>query len=93
MGNLGETLIKIGAISEDNLIGVLAEQMGVEMLGAADFPEDSNQIGQAITGLDLAPRWLRAKDAVIWCGSTQSRRGHSVCRKLASVVPGASRNY
>ncbi|WOR15365.1 ATPase, T2SS/T4P/T4SS family [Hyphomonas sp. FCG-A18] len=85
-GYIGETLIKIGAISEDDLVDVLAEQMQVEKLTASDLPEDTDDVLTALDQLRLSSRWLKAVDAAIWFAD--NKHEHAQLRvSVASLHP------
>lgn len=86
-GFLGEILIKIGALSEDDLVVVLSEQMQVEILGAEGFPKDDGQVRDAIAVLGLAPRWLRAQEAVVWLDGPSSAPTELVIASLHPLRP------
>lgn len=76
-GRLGSLLIRIGALSEDQLLEVLSEQLGLPVLGReTTLPTDPAQWG--LPGLDvLGTDWMldrgallwRDDQAVIWCAS------------------------
>ncbi|MBU2605855.1 MAG: Flp pilus assembly complex ATPase component TadA [Alphaproteobacteria bacterium] len=72
-GYLGETLIKIGALSEDDLVVVLADQMGVDLLRQEEIPDATHQISDAARMLALTPRWLNAQSAVLWTATGDAR--------------------
>ena len=72
-GYIGETLIKIGAVSEDDLVLVLAEQMGVSLLSQEEVPDATHQITDAAKMLALTPRWLNAQNSVLWTATEDDR--------------------
>ena len=72
-GYIGETLIKIGAVSEDDLVGVLADQMGVDLLKPEELPEATEQITETARTLGLTSRWLNAQSAVLWTANHAPR--------------------
>ena len=67
-GRLGSVLMRIGAVSEDNLLQVLSRQLGLPVMGA-DVPapdEDAMRLTalQAPTGID----WLLDQQVLVWPG-------------------------
>ena len=67
-GRLGSVLMRIGAVSEDNLLQILSRQLGLPVMGA-DVPapdEDAMRLTalQAPTGID----WLLDQQVLVWPG-------------------------
>ena len=67
-GRLGSVLMRIGAVSEDNLLQVLSRQLGLPVMGA-EVPapdEDAMRLTalQAPTGID----WLLDQQVLVWPG-------------------------
>jgi general secretion pathway protein E len=65
---LGQILIRIGAISEDNLLPVLAEQLGIPVLDEVLLPASAAVIEQAAQLGGLSTSWLSEQGVVIWEG-------------------------
>ena len=64
-GRLGQILVRLGALSEDSLLPVLAEQLGMPVLVAAEWPQDATALR-----LDAAPGiavdWFIDQGVVPW---------------------------
>lgn len=65
---LGQILIRIGAISEDNLLPVLAGQLGIPVLDEALLPTSAAVIEQAAQLGGISTGWLAEQGVVIWEG-------------------------
>jgi len=67
-GRLGSVLMRIGAVSEDNLLQVLGRQLGLPLMGAEVPLPDEDMLrltaGQATTGID----WLLDQQVLVWPG-------------------------
>src|SRR5690606_40750728 len=44
-GRIGSILVRLGALSEESLLPVLASQLGMPLLAAAEWPEQPEAIG------------------------------------------------
>ena len=85
-GRLGSVLMRIGAVSEDNLLQVLGRQLGLPLMGS-DVPlpdEDMLRLtaGQAATGID----WLLDQQVLVCRGKAMTccaRRVTPCCRPCA----------
>src|SRR5690606_29173672 len=65
-GRLGQLLVRIGALSEDQLLEVLSAQLGVPVLGReAAIPLDPAGWG-APGNADLSVDWMLDQQAVLW---------------------------
>ena len=67
-GPIGSVLMRIGAVSEDNLLQVLSRQLGLPVMGA-DVPAPDEDIArltamQAPAGID----WLLDQQVLVWPG-------------------------
>ena len=65
-GRLGSILIRIGALSEDALLPVLAEQLGLSLLATDQLPGQSAEITNAIQASGLPADWFVDQQLVIW---------------------------
>jgi general secretion pathway protein E len=65
-GRIGAILIRIGALSEDNLLRVASDVLHMEILDARDLPSDPAVFCQAIeqSGIDLD--WWLDQELLIW---------------------------
>lgn len=66
---LGSVLVRIGAISEDMLLPVLAEQLGLDLVGEEQLPNRADDYRRAmvLTGLNLD--WFAEKGVLLWEGA------------------------
>lgn len=64
-GRLGSVLIRIGAISEEYLLPVLAEQLNVDVLTLSALPDDQ-KIYHYMSGLEMELEWLLSQQIVFW---------------------------
>ena len=63
---LGTILVRLGALSEDNLLAALSEQTGYPLAVLADVPRDG--VDAALRRLAWPPARLQALRAVVWEG-------------------------
>ncbi|WP_274521979.1 GspE/PulE family protein [Ectothiorhodospira lacustris] len=61
---LGAILVRLGALSEDSLLPVLAAQTGYPLMAATDIPRD--QVAQALQALDWTADQLTAHGLILW---------------------------
>ncbi len=64
-GGVGSTLVRIGALSEDALLGVLSEQVGVPVLDQAQAPS-AEIVRQTIETLDAPLAWFIDNELIAW---------------------------
>jgi general secretion pathway protein E len=63
---LGAILVRLGAISEETLLGVLSEQIGLPML---DLPPPSvEQVREAASEVGATLAWLIDNEVIVWRG-------------------------
>jgi general secretion pathway protein E len=65
-GRLGAVLVRLGALSESDLLGGLAEQLGLPILDRADVPQDADLILATIARSGQPPEWWLDQEAVPW---------------------------
>ncbi len=65
-GRLGAILVRIGAISEDTLLPVLAEQLQLQLINSEELPHSQESILQAVETSKLPPAWFLDQRAVLW---------------------------
>jgi general secretion pathway protein E len=65
-GRFGSILVRIGAISEDGLLPVLAEQLHLRLLGASDLPNQADPTAKAIERSGLTAAWFLDHRALVW---------------------------
>ncbi len=64
-GNLGPTLVRIGAMSEESLLSVLSEQVGIPLLDRAAAPS-VEQVRDTARALDAPVSWLVDNEVLVW---------------------------
>jgi general secretion pathway protein E len=64
-GRLGSVLVRLGAVSEENLLPVLSEQIQVPLLQTDEWPEEGS-VHAALEAARLAPDWWHENEAVAW---------------------------
>ena len=65
-GRLGSVLVRIGAISEDVLLPVLAEQLGVNLLTPEQLPTQPEPLTTALSLSGLSAAWFQDRRALLW---------------------------
>jgi general secretion pathway protein E len=65
-GRLGAVLVRMGALSEDALLPVLARQLDMPLLGAEELAAQAQAMRDTVTGGGLAREWLLAQELVLW---------------------------
>lgn len=65
-GRFGAILVRIGAISEDALLPVLAEQLNLHLLNSNELPAQAETILNAIQMSGLAPAWFQDQHVLVW---------------------------
>ncbi|HAI58551.1 MAG TPA: type II secretion system protein [Xanthomonadaceae bacterium] len=64
-GRLGQILVRLGALSEDSLLPVLAEQLGMPVLVAAEWPQDAAAL-RLDPALGIVADWFIDQGVVVW---------------------------
>ena len=65
-GRFGAILVRIGAISEDALLPVLAAQLNIRLLGVNDLPTRPEAVTRAIEISGLSGAWFQDHRALVW---------------------------
>lgn len=65
-GRLGGVLVRIGALSESNLLSVLSEQIDLPILDASDMPSDASAFLTILTQSGYPPEWWLDQEALAW---------------------------
>ncbi|WP_025917391.1 GspE/PulE family protein [Herminiimonas sp. CN] len=63
---LGAALVRLGAISEDSLLPVLAEQLGLTLLNEEDIKLQNANILRTIEQAGISPGWFSEHGLIIW---------------------------
>lgn len=67
-GRLGSVLVRLGALSEDSLLPVLAGQLGLTLLANDQLPGQSGEILHAIKASGLPEEWYIDQQVAVWEG-------------------------
>jgi len=73
-GLVGQALLRLGAITEEQLLGVLAEQLDLAIIEPADLPADPDTYRRTADRLGLAPRWFVARRCAAWFNAGDEQR-------------------
>ena len=65
-GRLGGILVRIGALSESDLLAVLSEQLGFPILAGGGLPSDPALILATIERSGHPPEWWLDQEAIVW---------------------------
>ncbi len=65
-GRFGAILVRIGAISEDALLPVLAEQLNLHLLDRNELTAQPETILNAIQLSGLSPAWFQDQHVLVW---------------------------
>lgn len=68
-GRFGAILVRIGAISEDALLPVLAEQLNLHLLDSHEVPSGPDAILNAIQLSGLSAAWFQDQRVLVWEGA------------------------
>jgi len=65
-GELGSVLIRMGALSEDNLLGVLCEQLKLPLLESKQLPLDARPFLETIEKTGIDKEWWLDQEVIVW---------------------------
>ena len=65
-GLIGQALLRLGALSEDDLLQAQSEQLGLPIMGFDDISLQPEDYSRAISALDLRPQWLKSRRCAVW---------------------------
>ena len=65
-GRFGAILVRIGAISEDALLPVLAQQLNIRLLSSNELPTQADSTLDAIETSGLSGAWFQDHRALVW---------------------------
>ncbi|MHA6288817.1 GspE/PulE family protein [Maricaulis sp. CAU 1757] len=63
---LGQALLRMGALSEEALLGALSRQLDLPVLGREHLPEDAGLYARAAEAVGVSRDWLLHHDAAVW---------------------------
>lgn len=73
-GLFGQALLRLGALSEDQLLQHLSAQLELDILEPVECPNDPGVYRKTAQQLDISVDWLAQHDAVIWFPETGEGR-------------------
>ena len=65
-GRLGAVLVRMGALSEDALLPVLAQQLGMPLLDGDELLRQLPLIKEALAAGAMTSAWLQAQELLLW---------------------------
>ena len=65
-GRIGSVLVRLGALSEDTLLVVLAEQLGMPLLQGDEWPDSGDAIRAALGHTGYGVTWWQDNGVVAW---------------------------
>ena len=65
-GRIGSILVRLGALSEETLLPVLAEQLGMPMLAGGEWPEQPGLIRELLAGSGFSIEWWLDNGIAAW---------------------------
>jgi general secretion pathway protein E len=65
-GRVGSILVRLGALSEESLLPVLAEQLDIPLLEGGEWPADADQVRAAVEASGLPAEWWADNGVVAW---------------------------
>ncbi len=71
-GLLGQALLRLGAITEEQLLAVISEQLDLPIAETADLPPEPEAFLRAADRLKLAPRWFEVRRCAAWLSEDQN---------------------
>ena len=65
---LGRTLVRLGALSEESLLPVLAEQLNIGLMSEEELREHAGEIARTVARLGIPPAWFVEQAAAAFEG-------------------------
>ncbi|MDM8557271.1 ATPase, T2SS/T4P/T4SS family [Candidatus Parabeggiatoa sp. HSG14] len=65
-GLFGAVLIRMGAVSEDNLLNILSKQLELPVIDSNNIPQDANLLLDIIERADIGEDWWLDQEIVAW---------------------------
>lgn len=65
-GKLGAVLIRMGSVSEDNLLTTLSQQLMLPIVNASEIPQEASQLVQFIQQSGIEKDWWLDQEVVAW---------------------------
>ena len=83
-GRLGAVLIRLGALSENNLLAALSDQLGMPIMSGSDLPTDAAIILHTIARSGQQPEWWLDQEAIPWENAVD---GSIICVARDPLLP------
>ena len=77
-GRIGSILVRLGALSEETLLPVLSEQLGIALLAGGEWPEQPEAIRELLAASGFSIDWWLDNGVVAW--STVPGRAIAIAR-------------
>ena len=71
-GRLGAILVRIGSVSEDNVLDALSHQLGLDVVSSEQMPQDPNTYIETMNQSGIEPEWWIDQGAIAWAPDTAS---------------------
>ncbi len=81
-GRLGAILIRIGAVSEDNVLEALSLQLGLEIISSEQMPQDPAVYIETLRASGIEAEWWIDQGAIAW--ALDANTISCICRDLLS---------
>ncbi|HEY1034257.1 MAG TPA: ATPase, T2SS/T4P/T4SS family [Pseudoxanthomonas sp.] len=65
-GRIGSVLVRLGALSEDSLLPVLCEQLGIRQLEGSEWPAGGGSVRAVLERADCSIDWWLDNGVVVW---------------------------
>ena len=65
-GLLGQSLLRLGAVSEEDLLIAQSDQFSLPIMLASQVSNEPDDYSRAMQTLNLKPRWMRARNCAVW---------------------------
>ena len=65
-GRIGSVLVRLGALSEDSLLPVLSDQLGIPVLGGDEWPASGDDVRSVLSGAGYSLEWWLDNGVVAW---------------------------
>lgn len=69
-GRIGSVLVRLGALSEDTLVPVLSDQLGIALLAGDEWPVGGEEVRSLLGGAGYSLEWWLDNGVVAWETST-----------------------
>jgi len=71
-GFVGQALLRIGAISEEDLLRARGELFDMPIIDMADISLEADDYERAMSALQLPANWFKARECVVWQNNDES---------------------